>query len=105
MRQSPSPDEPGSGGTYATEAHEVLEGMVKVFRTIHSGPVWQMSCWVREEQHYFRKSLRTKLLEDAKQLAIEEYVALKARLREASGLPRLGGPGVALVHRWPWGQG
>ena len=81
MRQSPSPDEPGSGGTYVTEAHEVLEGMVKVFRTIHSGPVWQMSCWVREEQRYFRKSLRTKLLEEAKQLATEEYVALKARLR------------------------
>jgi hypothetical protein len=40
--------------------------MVKVFRTIHSGPVWQMSCWVREEQRYFRKSLRTKLLEEAK---------------------------------------
>ena len=66
MRQSPSPDELGSGGTYVTEAHEVLEGMVKVFRTIHSGPVWQMSCWVREEQRYFRKSLRTKLLEEAK---------------------------------------
>ena len=55
--------------------------MVKVFRTIHSGPVRQMSCWVREEQRYFRKSLRTKLLEEAKQLATEEYVALKARLR------------------------
>src|SRR4028118_60497 len=81
MRQSPSPDEQEPSTSYVTEAHEVLEGMVKVFRTIHSGPVWQMSCWVREEQRYFRKSLRTKLLEEAKQLATEEYVALKARLR------------------------
>jgi integrase len=81
MRQSPLPDEPGSSSSYVTESHEVLEGMVKILCTVHSGPVWQMSCWVREEQRYFRKSLRTKLLDEAKELATEEYVALKARLR------------------------
>jgi integrase len=78
-----SPDSAGQGAStpYVTESHDVLEGMVKVFRTIHSGGVWQMSCWVREEQRYFRKSLRTKILSEAKQLATEEYVGLKARLR------------------------
>jgi hypothetical protein len=40
-----------------------------------------MSCWVREQQRYYRKSLRTKDLGEAKQLATEEYVEVKARLR------------------------
>ncbi len=76
----------GAREHYVTDSHDVLEGMVKVFRTIHSGKVWQMSCWVWEEQRYFRKSLRTTLLDEAKQLAIEEYINLKARIRNGEAI-------------------
>src|SRR3954463_1746643 len=78
------PDRPlreGASGHYVTESHDVMEGNIRVFRTIHSGKVWQMSSWVREQQRYFRKSLRTKDLGEAKQLATEEYIEIKARLR------------------------
>jgi hypothetical protein len=75
------PDQQDQSTGHVTEAHAVLEGMVKVLRTIHSGPVWPMSCWVKEEQRYCRKTLRTKLLAEAQQLATEGYVPLRTRLR------------------------
>jgi len=53
---------------------------VTVFRTRNSGEFWSFSCWLKEEQRYFTKSLRVKNKEEALKLAEEEYVQIRALL-------------------------
>ena len=43
-----------------SEVTDILDGEVRVFRTTHSGDVWQMRMYVPEEKKYIRLSLRTK---------------------------------------------
>lgn len=69
-----------------TESYEILDGAVKVLRTTKSGNFWSMSCWLREEGKCYRKSLRTKNLEEAKEFARERYFELKADIKAGNAI-------------------
>ena len=55
------------GGSVRTEQHELHKGVV-IFRTPHSGDVWQYQQWDFTNKKYIRKSTRTKKLDVAKQV-------------------------------------
>lgn len=67
-------------GNFHKEAVELFDGEVKIFRTNASGDVWQCRIRVSEEGKYFRKSLRTKNLEDAKKEAKKQYHEIHGKL-------------------------
>jgi integrase len=54
---------------FLTQEVDICDGEVKLVRTKQSNQIWQMRVWVRGEGRYFRKSLRTKDLEQAKDKA------------------------------------
>ena len=60
---------------------EILDGAVKLIRTTKSGQFWSMSCWLREEGKCFRRSMRTRNLDEAKELARDKYFELKSDIR------------------------
>jgi integrase len=63
--------------------HDVLEiydGEVRIFRTTHSGDVWQLRMWISQEKKYIRKSLKTRDKLIAIEIAKAEYIKYKARL-------------------------
>ena len=57
-----------------SEVTDILDGEVRVFRTTHSGDVWQMRMYVPEEKKYIRLSLRTRDKDAALKLARNEYI-------------------------------
>ena len=59
---------------------DIFDGMVKVFRTTHSGDVWQMRMYVAEEQRYIRKSLKTRDKEIAIGIAQKEFIFYQAKI-------------------------
>lgn len=63
------------------ERYEVLDGAVTVIRTTKSGQFWSMSCWLKDENKCYRRSLRTKNLEEAKELARDQYFKLQGDIR------------------------
>ena len=60
---------------------DILDGEVRVFRTTHSGNVWQMRMYVPEEKKYIRLSLRTKDKDAALKLARNEYIKFSAKIQ------------------------
>jgi integrase len=76
------PREPriSKGGWHFDEV-KVFGGRVKIFRTKQSGDVWQMRVWFHENQKYFRKSLRTEDIDEAKLRAEEIYLDLRAKVK------------------------
>ena len=65
---------------FYTEEHDICDGEVKLLRTKHSGKVWQMRCWIKPEKRHFKKSLRTKDLEDAKTKGRKLYYSMMGKL-------------------------
>ena len=63
-----------SKGNTSTDNHEILGGKCSIFRVAQSGDVWQFKMWVKEEQKYLRKSLRTKDFDTALIRAEEKYL-------------------------------
>ena len=51
---------------FYTEEYDICDGQVKLLRTKQSGKVWQIMCYRKPEKRHFKKSLRTRDLEDAK---------------------------------------
>lgn len=64
-------------GHRMTESYKLLDEIM-VFRTTKSGPYWSMSFWLQKEKKAYRRSLRTKNLDDAKSLAKRQYFKLMA---------------------------
>ena len=64
-----------------SEVTDILDGEVRVFRTTHSGDVWQMRMYVPEEKKYIRLSLRTKDKDAALKLARNEYIKFSAKIQ------------------------
>jgi hypothetical protein len=63
--------------------HDVLDiydGEIRIFRTTHSGDVWQLRLWISQEKKYIRKSLKTRDKLIAIEMAKTEYIQYKARL-------------------------
>lgn len=59
---------------------DVLDGQVRIFRTTHSGDVYQMRMWVTEEQKYVRKTLKTRDKTTALKIAQDEFIIYKAKV-------------------------
>jgi integrase len=76
------PREPRKGkGNFHKDEFEIFDGRVKIFRTNQSGDVYQMRVWIREQQKYFRVSLRTTSLEESIQKSEEIFLDLRSKLR------------------------
>ncbi len=63
-----------------SEITDVYDGKVRIYRTTHSGDVWQMRMYIQEEQQYVRRSLKTRDKQQAIKLAEEEFIFYKAKL-------------------------
>jgi len=59
-----------------TDSYEILDGAAQIYRTTKSGKFWSLSCWIREERKCFRRSLRTKNLDEAKEIGRKTYLQL-----------------------------
>jgi integrase len=62
---------------FQQEQINLYHGDVKLFRR-QGGGVWQVKIWIKEEQKYLRKSLRTRDEDLARRLAEDEYISVKA---------------------------
>lgn len=71
-------------GHRITESYEILDGAAQVIRTTKSGKFWSISCWLREEKKCFRRSLHTKDLDEAKELARDKYFDLRASIKSGN---------------------
>ena len=77
------PDRPSVNkmtSSFYTDTHDIRDGQVTILRTKQSGEVWQMRCWISAEKKHFKKSLRTKNLEDAKEKARVQYYSLLGKV-------------------------
>lgn len=69
-----------------SDEHEIMDGRVLVYRTTHSGDVYQVRIYLPDERRYVRKSLRTRNLEDAKRAAHDLYVGVQAKVLKGEKL-------------------
>ena len=67
--------------SWQTQEIDICDGEVKLVRTVQSKNVWQMRVWVRDEKRYFRKSLRTKDLEEAKEKARKIFYQMQGQIQ------------------------
>jgi len=77
------PDRPSvneMSSKFYTDTHDICDGQVTILRTKQSGQVWQMRCWISAEKKHFKKSLRTKNLEDAKDKARKQYYSMMGKV-------------------------
>ena len=77
------PDRPSvneMSSKFYTDIHDICDGQVTILRTKQSGQVWQMRCWISAEKKHFKKSLRTKNFEDAKEKARVQYYSLLGKV-------------------------
>ena len=65
---------------YQQEQINLYGGDVKLFRRGTSGN-WQIKIWIRENNKYYRKSLRTRDENLARVLAEDEYLEIKSKRR------------------------
>ena len=61
---------------WISEEHEMSDGDYKIIRTSQSGDVYQIHVWVSNEGKMYRRSLRTKHLETAKEKGKQEYIKI-----------------------------
>jgi len=59
---------------------DIFDGHVRIFRTTHSGDVYQMRMYVQEEKRYIRKSLKTRDKQLALSLAQKEFIFYQAKI-------------------------
>lgn len=62
---------------FQQEQINLYHGDVKLFRR-QGGGVWQVKIWIKEEQKYLRKSLRTRDEDLARRFAEDQYISVKA---------------------------
>ncbi|MGY9004235.1 MAG: hypothetical protein ACKVIF_13740, partial [Rhodospirillales bacterium] len=65
---------------FLTQEVDICDGEVKLVRTKQSNQIWQVRIWVRGEGRYFRKSLRTRDLEQAKEKAKSIYYKMMGQV-------------------------
>lgn len=62
------------------DSFERFDGQLRIYRTTHSGDVYQMSMYVKDEKRYVRKSLRTRDKEIAIKRAEEEFIRYRSKI-------------------------
>lgn len=70
----------GTKSPRRTDVMDIFDGNVRIFRTTNSGDVWQFQMYVKDEQRYIRKSLKTRDKEVAIGLAQKEFIFYQAKL-------------------------
>lgn len=70
----------GAKAKYIIEEYPILDGTGKVVRTRHTGETWHCFFYVKAEQKWVRKSLKTKILDEAKEAGRKLMYATLARL-------------------------
>lgn len=78
--------------------HKVLDGLATILRTKASGDVWQFQMYVQDEQKYYRKSLKTRDLDSALEMARELGAELIGKRR--AGIKIFGMSLQELVNEW-----
>ena len=68
-------------GNFHIDSMEILDGDVKIFRTLAGGDYWQCRIRVTKEKKYYRRSLRTKNILEAKDKAKELYFDINSKIR------------------------
>ena len=68
-------------GNFHIDGVEILDGDVKIFKTLASGDFWQCRIRVTKEKKYYRRSLRTKNLTEAKDKAKDIYLDIISKIR------------------------
>ena len=63
-----------------SEVTEIYDGKIRIFRTTHSGDVWQMQMYVQSEQKYIRKSLKTRDKDSAVRIAQDDFIKYSAKI-------------------------
>ena len=81
------PRETGQGTTLKGH-HDILGGIAHIYQVKVSGDIWQFRMWLNKEKKHYRKSLRTKVLQDAFRLA--EQIALELRVNQEVGKKAFG---------------
>ncbi len=76
----------GSRKKRMSDVLDIFDGNVRIFRTTHSGDVYQMSMYVKEEKRYIRKSLRTRDKEIAIACAQKEFIFYQAKIMNGEKL-------------------
>ena len=61
---------------WISEEHEMSDGDYKSIKTTQSGDVYQLYDWVNTESKMYRRNLRTKHLETAKEKGTQEYIKI-----------------------------
>jgi len=69
-----------------SDVTDLYDGQLRIYRTTHSGDVYQLRMWVSEEKKYIRKSLRTRDKNQAIHIAQNDFVLYKARLLKGEKL-------------------
>jgi len=59
---------------------DIFDGHVRIFKTTHSGDVYQMRMYVQEEKRYIRKSLKTRDKQLALSIAQKEFIFYQAKI-------------------------
>ena len=76
-----NPKRPSNNKTaFYTDEVLICDGAVKLLRTKQSNQIWQMRVWIRDENRYFKKSLRTRNLEDAKEKGRKLYYQMMGQI-------------------------
>jgi integrase len=63
------------------DSFERFDGKIRIFRTTHSGDVYQMSMYIKDEKRYVRKSLKTRDKETAIKIAEDEFIYYRSKLQ------------------------
>jgi len=62
------------------DSFERFDGQLRIFRTTHSGDVYQMSMYIKDEKRYVRKSLKTRDKDIAIKRSEEEFIRYRSKI-------------------------
>ena len=63
-----------------TDVTEIFDGNVTIYKTTNSGDVYQFQMYVKDEQRYVRKSLKTRDKQVAISLAQKEFIFYQSKI-------------------------
>ena len=64
-----------------SDAFDLMDGEIRIYRTTHSGDVWQMRMYVADEKRYVRKSLKTRDKTLAIERAKKDFIFYQAKMQ------------------------
>jgi integrase len=69
-----------------SDAFDLMDGEIRIYRTTHSGDVWQMRMYVADEKRYVRKSLKTRDKTLAIERAKKDFIFYQAKMQNGEKL-------------------